>query len=252
MGYMLLRDRLHVDGNFLFRWRSFLPILMVPVALFAMTQAADLDRSFGEGAERAWDFFCLAISFAGLGVRVLTVGFVPGRTSGRNTREQRAERLNTTGLYATVRNPLYVGNFLVFLGYLLATKVWWLVVVAAVVYWIYYRRIIAAEESFLRGRFGAEFESWAARTPAILANPARWRRPDMPFSWRTVLRREYVTFYSIVTILTGIKLADALILARGARAEDPFWIWFFGIGTAIFLGLRVVKKRTQWLSVPGR
>ena len=253
---MLPRDRLHVDGAFLFRWRSFLPIVAVPVALLAMTQSADLEARFGESAEQIWTIGCLAVSFLGLVVRVLTVGFVPGRTSGRNTREQRADRLNTTGLYSVVRNPLYVGNFLMFMGYMLATKVWWLVLLAAIVYWLYYRCIIATEEAFLRRQFGAEFESWAQHTPAIVPNPTRWRGPDLPFSWRTVLRREYVTAYSIVAIMTGIALADELISERGSLSvwvdEESFWLWFFAIGTALFLALRAVKKRTDWLSVAGR
>lgn len=253
---MALPEWLHVDGNFLFRWRSFLPILMVPLALFAMTQSSDFAHRFGERAAAIWDFGCLALSFLGLAIRIATVGFVPGRTSGRNTREQRAERLNTTGAYSVVRNPLYVGNFLVFMGYVLATKVWWLALLAAVVFWIYYRRIIDAEESFLRRRFGAEFETWARHTPAMLPNLARWRNPDLTFSWRTVVRREYVTTYSIVVIMTGLKLAEALIVEGGSIAgwlrTNPFWLWFFIAGTALFLAVRVIKKRTDWLSVSGR
>jgi protein-S-isoprenylcysteine O-methyltransferase Ste14 len=252
----MLRGRPHLDGAFLFRWRSFIPILLVPLALLAMTQSIDIENRFGKGAERIWEYGCLVLAFLGLAVRVLTVGFVPGRTSGRNTTEQRAARLNTTGLYSVVRNPLYVGNFLMFMGYMLATKVWWLALLAAIVYWLYYRRIIATEEAFLRPRFGAEFENWAARTPAIVPNIAGWRAADLPFSWRTVLRREYVTAYSIVVIMTGIALADELIAERGSLSawvdEQPFWLWFFAIGTVAFLALRAVKKRTDWLSVAGR
>jgi protein-S-isoprenylcysteine O-methyltransferase Ste14 len=252
----MLRGRPILHGAFLFRWRSFIPILMVPLALLAMTQSIDIEKRFGEGAEQIWQYGCLILAFLGLAVRVLTVGFVPGRTSGRNTTEQRADRLNTTGLYSIVRNPLYVGNFLMFMGYMLATKVWWLALLAAIVYWLYYRRIIATEEAFLRPRFGAEFETWAARTPAVVPNITGWRAPDLTFSWRTVLRREYVTTYSIVVIMTGIALADELIAERGSLSvwanEEPFWLWFFAIGTALFLALRVVKKRTDWLSVQGR
>jgi protein-S-isoprenylcysteine O-methyltransferase Ste14 len=252
----MLHGRPRIDGAFLFRWRSFIPILMVPLALLAMTQSADIEGRFGAGAERIWAYGCLILAFLGLAIRVLTVGFVPGRTSGRNTTEQRADRLNTTGLYSIIRNPLYVGNFVMFMGYMLATKVWWLALLAAIVYWVYYRRIIATEEAFLRGKFDAEFESYAQRVPATIPNLLGWRSPDLAFSWRTVLRREYVTAYSIVVIMTGIALADALIAGSGSLSawveEEPFWLWFFAIGTALFLALRVVKKRTDWLSVQGR
>ncbi|MGB8874133.1 MAG: hypothetical protein WCC75_12145, partial [Desulfobaccales bacterium] len=43
-------------------------------------------------------------------------GLPPRGTSGRNTQGQVAETLNTTGIYSLVRNPLYLGNFLIWLG----------------------------------------------------------------------------------------------------------------------------------------
>ncbi|MGC9453013.1 MAG: methyltransferase family protein, partial [Oceanipulchritudo sp.] len=50
-------------------------------------------------------------------------------TSGRNTKQQVAYSLNTTGFYSVVRNPLYLGNFFMYLGIALFTHHWWLVLV---------------------------------------------------------------------------------------------------------------------------
>ena len=62
------------------------------------------------------------MSFFGLGIRVFTVGFTPKNTSGRNTAEQIADVLNTSGIYSMVRHPLYVGNFFMWLGIGLLTQ----------------------------------------------------------------------------------------------------------------------------------
>src|SRR5215210_5590303 len=102
---MALDDEFRKQGEWLFRWRSFLPLLLMPLIGIALLQldTDNFDR-WGSG----WDYFFLGVSFLGLFVRALTIGFVPENTSGRNTREQIAEQINTTGTYSIVRHPLYV------------------------------------------------------------------------------------------------------------------------------------------------
>ena len=59
----------------------------------------------------------LYIGLFGVLLRLYTVDFTPNNTSGRNTSEgQIADELNTTGLYSLTRNPLYVGNFFMWMG----------------------------------------------------------------------------------------------------------------------------------------
>ena len=119
----LLKDQLIRQGSFLFRWRSFLPLLLAIPALTALPQSGYFEIWFGESAEEVWDVFCILVAISGLAIRIATVGFAPAGTSGRNTFGQRAEVLNTSGLYSVVRNPLYVGNIITLLGFLLAFKV---------------------------------------------------------------------------------------------------------------------------------
>jgi protein-S-isoprenylcysteine O-methyltransferase Ste14 len=167
---MPLNEQLQVQGSFLFRWRGFLPLLLAPLALYAIWESRGLVGWLDEPIEEAWELLSLFIAFLGLAVRGLTVGFAPSGTSGRNTHEQRAQTLNTTGLYAIVRNPLYLGNYLVLIGIVLAIKVWWLVVIACLAFALYYERIICAEEAYLKERFGAAYVAWAAKTPAFFPN----------------------------------------------------------------------------------
>lgn len=253
---MLLKDRLAAHGAFLFRWRSFLPLALVLPALVALPQSGYMEHWFGELAEGIWDVVCVLVAFAGLAVRVATVGFAPAGTSGRNTKGQRAETLNTTGLYSVVRNPLYLGNAITLFGFVLAVKVWWLALIALPCVLLYYERIVYAEEAYLQTRFGAAYEAWAAGTPALLPNPRLWRRPALPFSVRMAVRREYHGFFLVVVVMTLIEAVSDIVgegngVAQWLR-EDSGWLVFLLIGTIAYVTVRVIRKRTTWLVVPGR
>ena len=243
-------------GRFFFRWRSYLPYLLVVLVAMALPHSGWFESTFGENAEVMWDVFSSLVAFAGLGVRVATVGCTPAGTSGRNTRSQRAEVLNTTGIYSVVRNPLYLGNAVVVLGLALAVKVWWVVPAALAATWFFYARVIAAEESFLSGKFGPAYDSWRVATPVIIPDVALWRAPSLPFSLRNVLRREYNGFYQIVVALTALELLTDVVGEGTSLAEfasdDRHWLWFFGIGTLIWVVLRALKKHTGVLRVEGR
>ena len=172
---MALRDELARSGSYLFRWRSYLPLLFMPVLILALEDFSYPGDS--ELLDNLLEVACGAVAVVGLFLRVLTVGYVPQRTSGRNTKQQHAEILNTTGLYSLVRHPLYLGNFLIWLGLIMFVHTWWLVLIGILSFWLYYERIMFAEEEFLSRRFRAEFEEWAARTPARSSGRGRAARP---------------------------------------------------------------------------
>lgn len=252
----LLRDNVTKQGSFLFRWRSFLPLLLAGIALLAIHQSTYLEIDFGEYAERICDVLSVLAAFGGLAIRVATVGFVTEGTSGRNTKAQRADVLNTTGLYSVVRNPLYVGNIMTLLGFLLAVKVWWLVVVGLAIAVLYYERIIMAEEAYLTEKFGADYEQWAARTPALIPNLRHWQRPALPFSWKMAVRREQNGFLVIVLVLTAFafltdSFAEMQPVGQWVRG-NPGWSIFFAVGMLIYVAVRVIYKTTNWLETADR
>ena len=139
----MLRDELVLRGNSLFRWRSFLPLALVPPALWMGWEAPDWAHA------QAWQALCWGVGLIGLGVRAKTIGHVPPGTSGRNTSEgQVAESLNTRGMYSLVRHPLYLGNYLMWMGLVLATGRMDFALVVTLLYMMYYLRIAMAEEAF--------------------------------------------------------------------------------------------------------
>ena len=246
---MALQDELREQGNWLFRWRSYLPLVFIVLMAAAMIHPQFPWGSFE--LHELWENVCLAVSFVGLLIRVLVVGYAPAATSGRNTRSQVADSLNTTGLYSIVRHPLYIGNFLIGLGITMVCWVWWLPVIYALLFLVYYERIMLAEEAFLHRSFGEEFDRWAAATPAFWPRFSKWRRPTLPFSFRNVLRREYTGLIVVILGHAGEEFFEHLIDDHRVVWEAFWTVLLFG-GTLTYFVLRSLKRRTTLLDVPGR
>ncbi len=244
---MALTDEIVNNGNWLYRWRSYLPLLM-----FGLLIAGFPGFTYAAGSETledVWEIGCLAISLFGLGIRAHAIGHAPRGTSGRNTDKQEADSLNTTGLYSVVRHPLYLGNFLIWFGISLFIRVWWVTTISVLIFWLYYERIMAAEEYFLKEKFGKAFEDWAAKTPTFLPGRTGWKRPGSPFSMKSVLRREYGGFFAIITIFTALNTA-AHFSVEGRFEFDALWTILFFFGLVVYLTLRTLKKKTSVLNPP--
>lgn len=236
---MSLKDEMVNSGNFLFRWRSFLPLLFLPVVVLALEGFKYIGGSVT--LDCVWEIFCLSIAAAGLTLRALTVGFVPAKTSGRNTRQQKADTLNTTGMYSVVRHPLYLANFLIWLSVILFAHTWWLVLIAILTFCLYYERIMLAEEAFLKERFGMEFEEWARRTPAFFPALRNWRPSTLPFSWKTVLARENPTLFAIITTFFLLEITGDFFAGKMPHFDLAWILLFFG-GLVVYITLRWMKK----------
>lgn len=244
---MALREEFERSGAWLFRWRSYVPLALLRLVAASLVRSGDLDRVPGD---LLWEIGCLGVSMLGLAVRVATVGYAPRGTSGRNTHSQVADVLNTTGMYSIVRHPLYLGNGLMWLGLALYPRLWWLVLIVGLSFWIYYERIMFAEEEFLRRRFGEDFLQWANVTPAFVPRLRSWRSPALPFSVRTVLRREYSGLFGVIAAFTFLELSNGLL--HGRTGVEPLWQALFAAGLVVYLTLLTLKRKTRLLHVEGR
>lgn len=246
---MGLRFEIVEQGNFLFRWRSYLPMVMIIPFFFAVRE---MDwESTHHSLRGVWESICLAVSFLGLFVRAMVIGYAPQGTSGRNTANQVAEVLNTTGIYATVRHPLYLGNYLIGLGPCLFISIWWFPVIYSLAFALYYERIMAAEERFLSTKFGQEYSQWASVTPAFLPSLRQWKKPALPFSIKNVLRREYTAFAQIAIAFFLVELMEHWMVDHRIVIEY-FWLTLAIIGGIQYVVFRHLKRSTHLLDVAGR
>lgn len=253
---MSLHQTMIRHGQALFRWRGHIPLLFIAPLLLALKESAHIETVVGEVAEDIWVLFCFILSLSGLALRAFTVGFVPANTSGRNAREQRADVLNTTGMYSVVRNPLYLANYIIILGVLLSIKVWWLALLATLVFFIYMERIILTEESFLESKFGKTYDDWRERTPVILPDFKLWKAAETAFSWKTVLKREYPGLLAIGSAFFITEVVVDLVFEHENFsewiAEDYIWPVTYAAIIILCLTLRYMKKHTSLLKVEGR
>ncbi|MFV0522626.1 MAG: methyltransferase family protein [Mangrovibacterium sp.] len=212
---MTLQDKFESQGNWFFKRRSFLPlgILTIGIAMDINTELhPQLFAIKGSSYESYYETICLLISLLGLYIRIYTVGYTPPNTSGRNTfKGQIADILNTTGMYSIVRHPLYVGNFLMWLGIAMITYNVWFIVIFCLSYWIYYERIMYAEEQFLKRKFKESYLKFAENVPTFTPRFHSFIKSDLPFNWKKVLLKEKNGFFALFLIFTIFDIVGELI-----------------------------------------
>lgn len=245
---MLLGDRMRQSGGNLFRWRSFVLVIFAPLLALAVRAGEPVERALGAFWGEFYEAGCIALVLAGLALRAFTVGSVPSRTSGRNTHGQVAASLNVTGMYSLTRNPLYLANCIAYIGAVLYSQDLLLTLAFALFLVVYYERIILAEEAFLLDRFGDAYRHWAAEVPVFMPRLHGWRRPALPFSLRSVVRREYPTWLAALLALAVIDIA-ADYFASGYEHD---WNLIVALGLAGYLIVHVLNRRTRLLRVSGR
>ena len=237
---MALREELRKQGNWLFRWRSYLPLIMIVVVFWGMSYFEY--PGYSEKYDDIWEMICLLISFSGVVFRFFTVGYTPEGTSGTNTRRQVADTLNTTGMYSIVRHPLYLGNFIIWVGVSAFFHLWWLSFIVMLIFGLYYERIIFAEEEFLREKFGKTYSDWSERTPAFIPNIRKWHVTGIMFSFRKAIKNEYKSLFAVIVSFTVLEIISDIFVAQ--RFEiDLMWLSILMSGLIMYVIIRILKKK---------
>lgn len=244
-----LQSLMERQGNWLFRWRSYLPLPLLGF-LFVWAWLSPLETWPGV-PETLWECGCLWIGFLGLAIRMWVGGQVPYGTSGRNVGAQVAYTVNTTGPYSLVRHPLYVGNLLMWLAAAMFAGGLTVVFLTLIYFGVAYERIMMAEERHLQSEFGMEYLEWASRTPAFFPSLRNWTPGRLPFSWRTGFRKEYSGLLGLVATLCALELVVEGSVS-GRLVLDPALAIALALSTVAYVVLRTLKRRTRWLYVEGR
>jgi len=234
---MSLKNEFTISGNWLFKHRSYLPLIILPLLFYSLLTPVGILFNL-------LLYIGLIVSLLGESIRIITVAFVPPGTSGRNTKQQEATSLNQTGIYSIVRHPLYLGNFLIFLGPFIFTGNIYSIIIFILSFWIYYERIMYAEEIFLISKFGSEYENWSSKTPAFIPNIATYIPTKSMFSFRKVFEGEYSGFYGIIVIFT-LLIAFRNYNLNITPTISNVWEGLFWVNTLIYIFLRTLKKRRK-------
>lgn len=179
-------------GAVLFRNRGWLPVLFLAVPLLVP----------GRMAASTWIIGAVLIV---LGEWVRLAGVAAAGTVTRR-RSRNVQRLVSYGIFARVRNPLYVGNLLIWSGFVVISGVLWFLPIALAIFAIEYSLIVRYEEGVLESIFGGEYVAYRARTPRWLPRLATSGERG-PHDWREAWKSEISTFlqYGVLIVAFVVK-----------------------------------------------
>jgi protein-S-isoprenylcysteine O-methyltransferase Ste14 len=173
-------------GAVIFRNRGWLPVPFLAVPLLAPGSITRLGVVLGAvlvALGEAWRLWGVA-----------TAGTVTRR------RSRNVQKLVTHGPFALSRNPLYNGNYLLWMGFVALSGVWWFIPVATVLFAIEYYFIVRYEEGVLESIFGEEYLAFKHRTPRWMPLGASGAVAG-EFLWAEAWKSELSTFMQYAALL---------------------------------------------------
>lgn len=179
-------------GAVLFRNRGWLPVPFIVVPLLVPGGMGVVSWIVGA-----------ALIVLGEWVRLAGVA-AAGTVTRRRSRD--VQRLVSYGIFGWVRNPLYVGNFLIWMGFVVVSGVLWFLPLAIVIFAVEYTLIVRYEEGVLESIFGDVYLAYKRDTPRWFPRPPR-ARDTGPHDWREAWRSETSTFlqYAALVVVFAIK-----------------------------------------------
>jgi hypothetical protein len=190
----------------------------------------------------------LFLSLFGELIRILAVGFSGAGTSGREN-YMKAERINSTGIYSLSRNPLYIGNFLIFSGLLVVFANGYALLIVTLFLIFQYYFIIQAEESYLTERHGEEYGDYCARVPRIFGGIRSFQKSKIPFNLPKVIYKENDSLFNLLMVFIIILVIRELSFYHGVIHKIQF-IGAASLLTGLYILIKVLKKRNKIKSEP--
>jgi protein-S-isoprenylcysteine O-methyltransferase Ste14 len=237
-------------GNFVFRYRD----ALFPAVLLALFLG--FRPQYPRGSERLdnlLDIAGIAVALSGQLLRVWVIGYAYIIRGGQN-RQVYAKDLVTDGFFAHSRNPLYLGNLLVLLGLFLIYHNPWVYALGGTFFLISYAAIVAAEEAYLREKFGPGYDAYTRAVPRWLPR-IRGLRQSMEgtrFNWRRVVLKEYTSTFTWMAGAVVLLAADTLAhhpYRERAAYLTALWVCL-AVLTLGWAAARYLKKSRRLRAAP--
>lgn len=217
-------------GNFLFKYRTFTPMPLI-AAIFVWGTP-------GNGNLLGVNEIAAAIiAFMGEMVRVFAVGYSYEGTSGREN-YLRAESLNSKGIYSLMRNPLYVGNMLIYIGVMMFFGDSSMLMVCTAILCVQYYYIIGAEENFLKGIYGESYSEYCKRVNPVLPLSS-YEPPSHQFSVLKVFKKENDSVFNVIAMFVIIGVFRT-------ESTDSVRLYLYIAGGIAFTAYAFIKIFRPW------
>lgn len=184
-------------GAILFRHRGWLPLVFLAIPLIAP----------GSTPPFGWR---IGLALIAIGELIRIAGVAAAGTVTRR-RSRNVQRLVTYGIFGWVRNPLYIGNFLAWMGFVTISGVLWFLPFAALLFAVEYELIVRYEEGVLESIFGRDYLDYRSSTPRWIPRPPRDEQPAGEYHWGEAIRSEISTFLQYVVLLVAFWIKSQLM-----------------------------------------
>jgi len=198
-------------GDFFFRYRNqAFPLIIVALFVLAVP-SSEIFQS--EGLDQAKDIIAVIIAISGLVLRAMVIGYAYIKRGGLNKKVY-AKNLVTEGMFGVCRNPLYVGNMLIYVGIFLLHGHPLVVVAGITLYAFMYQCIIYAEEAFLENKFGDGYRAYCRDVPRWMPRFGKFAESTegMEFNFKRVLIKDYSTIAATLITLSLVEVYERLAL----------------------------------------
>lgn len=146
----------------------------------------------------------------GVGAAIAVIGLLVRAWASGHIRKN--QTLAVSGPYAYTRNPLYLGSFILGVGFTIAAGVWWLGLVFVVLFLGIYLPVMRVEAEELTEIFGADYQAYARRVPLFFPRLTADGKSETRFDFALYLRyREYQAALGLIFALS-ILLVKAVFL----------------------------------------
>jgi len=175
----------------LFKYRSYTPIpFLVVMLIFQQATPVSLITGF-------------AVAVVGELIRFWGVSWAGSET--RTTSEVGGSNLVISGPFAYVRNPLYIGNILIYLGLGIMSFAFfpYLQITALLFFVFQYHFIVKGEENYLHKTYGGSYEEFVNNVPRFLPRLTPYKNPEImqpAFKPKEGLHSERRTLQALVSI----------------------------------------------------
>jgi len=237
-------------GNFFFKYRN----LIFPIfglLIFLPSPAFFSEEASGENYYAIPLIAGFTIAIAGQVIRALTVGLKYIVRGGKNKKVY-AEDLVTEGLFHHCRNPLYLGNILMLMGVGLISNSLLFLMVMVPLFCFIYQAIVLAEENYLKGKFGTEYDNYTSHVNRWLPNLKGLSATlsSTKFNWRRYVIKEYNTIYLLVVSILIVLMTHHPTLIKLPLDDKlkTFGICFLSLSTAYLIVRWLKKSRRKTLA----
>lgn len=210
------------------RWMKFRFAVIYPFGIFVLLAANPSDRSIQAS---------IGFVIAGILIRLWANGYAI-----------KMDKLTTSGPYAFVRNPLYLGTVLIALGMVVMLQSYIAGSLFLAAFLTGYYFTIKKEEAMLEAKFKQDYLDYKKHTWAMIPRFFPYRKGEKwPFSFQRLMKsKEYKTAFWLIIVIIIFHFKNEFFVERGKW--EPHNLWLIGLAVLLMtidFTLEFVKSRKR-------